>query len=118
MFDVCFFDILELLLTWLVAVESGGVEEIFIVLWFFEDIQGHFEGGVLELDDEIDEDLVFDLSNRELFSYSPELFGHPVRNNSHIFQVVNVALDVWDLLGEQARQPEFSPWGSLLILVY
>jgi len=116
-FNISLLDILELLLTWIITLESCGLEEVFVVLWLFEDVQCHFECCILELDYKINEHFVLNLRNCKLFSYFPELFGHPVRYNRHIFQIVDISFNVWDLLCKKTRQPQFTPWGSLLIFI-
>lgn len=101
-----------------VFIEADRVEEIPVVLVLVDDVQGHLQIRKLKLNDKVDENLVFHLSNCEVLPTLPELFGHPVGNDGHIPKVVNVPLDVRDLLSKKTRQPKLPPSGSLPILVY
>ena len=82
-----------------------------------EDVEGHLERGVLELDDEVDEELVLVLPNRKLLPNSPELLRHPVRHDRHVLQVVHEPADVRHLLREAPRQPKLPPRCTFLVLV-
>ncbi|MFM7853560.1 MAG: hypothetical protein ACKO96_16970, partial [Flammeovirgaceae bacterium] len=77
----------------------------------------HFQSCVLKFYNEVDEDLVFNLGNLELFTDSPKLFCHPVCYYRHVFQIVYEYFDVGDLLCKKARQPELSPGRSLFIFI-
>jgi len=100
---VAFFDLVELVFTGLILVEGDWIEEVAVLLVFVDDVEGHFEVGVLELDDEVDKNLVFHLRDGKVLPTFPEFFSHPVGYNSHIFQVLDVPLDIVDFLREQSR---------------
>ena len=104
-FEVALLDVVELLLAGLVGLECVFIEEIPELFRFLEDVECHFEGGVLELDDEVDEQLVLVLPNREFPSNLPELLRHPVGDNRDVLQVVHKPANVAHLLREAARQP-------------
>ena len=101
--DVGLLDIVELLLAGLVGLEGGLVEEVLEFIGLLEDVEGHLEGAVLELDDEVDEELILVLADGELLSDLPEFLGHPVGHDRHVLQVVDVVLYVVDLVREQPR---------------
>lgn len=117
MLEVALLDIVELLLAGFVLLECGLVEEVAVLLALLEDVERHLERGVLELDDEVNEELVLVLGDRKLLPDLPELLGHPVGHDRDVLEVVDVGADAGDLFGEAARQPEFPPGGALLVLV-
>lgn len=117
MLHVALLQIVELLLTGLVGPPGRLLKEVTELIRSLEDVQGHLESRVLELDDEVDEELVLVLPNRELLTDAPELLGNPVGKNSHVFEVVNKGTDIGHFVIETARQPELAPRGSLLVLV-
>lgn len=100
MFFVTFFDLIELLFTGFILCQSELVEKIAVGLVFVDDVEGHLEIGVLELDDEVHKNLVFHLGDRKVLPALPELLCHPVSNNSHILQVFDVLFDVVNLLSK------------------
>jgi hypothetical protein len=73
--------------------------------------------GVLELDYEIDKNLVFHLSYDKLLSTFPELFSHPVSNDGHISEIVNVSSDINYFVSKKTRKPKLSPSSSIFFLI-
>ena len=81
-------------------------------------MKGHLEVCILKLDDEVDEYFILHLRNCKFFSAFPELFCHPVGNDSHIFQIVNISLHICNFLRKESCEPQLSPSSPLFILKY
>lgn len=80
-----FLDVFVLLFAGLVMPVTITIEEIPIFLGFVNDVDRHFEAGVLEFDNEVDKNFIFCLRNRKLFTDFPEFLGHPVSDYRHVF---------------------------------
>lgn len=117
MLHVALLQVVELLLAGLVGQPGCFRKEVTELIRSLEDVEGHLEGGVLELDDEVDKELVLVLSDRELLPDAPKLLGYPVCQYGHVFEVVDEGSDVGYLVIEAAGEPELPPRGSFLILV-
>jgi hypothetical protein len=100
------------------VLEACVIEEISKLFAFGEDAHGHFLACVLKLDDEIHENLVFVLGDREFLPCFPKLFGHPVGDDRRELQILHEAFNVLNLLVETARQPQLSPRSPFLVLKY
>ena len=100
---VALFDLVKLVFAGFVFAEGLRIKKVAIILILVDDVEGHFEVGILEFDDEVDKYFIFHLSYGKIFSAFPELLGHPVSNNRHIFQVLNVLLYIVHLLSKQPR---------------
>lgn len=117
MLEVGLLDLVELLLVGLVLIECVFLEEIAVIGAFLEYLEGHLEVGVLELDEEVDEDLVRVLGDGELLADLPELLGDPAGDVGDVLQVVHEPPYVRHLGREHARQPHLAPGRALLVLV-
>lgn len=58
MLEIGLLHLVELLLVRLVVPESSLVEEVSVICAFFENLECHFEIGILELDEEVHKDLI------------------------------------------------------------
>ncbi len=89
---------MKLFLVGEIVLESFLIEEVAVVGRLLDDFQGHFEVGVLELDDEVGEDLIAVLRNVVVLPHLPELFGYPACNRTQILQVIQVLLYINNLI--------------------
>ena len=57
------------------------------------------------------------MSYSKLLSTFPELFGHPISDDGHISEIVNITSDINDFVSKKTRKPKLSPSSSIFFLI-
>ena len=97
MLKVGLFNLVKLLLVWVVCLEGFFIEEVAIIWCLLDDFESEFESCELELNDKVDEYLIAVFGYAETLANLPELLGDPSSDASDLFEVLHEMGDVLHL---------------------